>query len=113
MSPRNRLAQTIALLVCVGCAKPAPSTSPVPVAAATPAPAPVAAEGSTATQSLDHTLPSGTTLSLAVGWTVTEAADGATLRGPSGELSLEVVEVHGADSLQGAIDQALARLATP
>ena len=94
----------LALAACTRSSPPAASTDAAPPSDAVHAAPPVTAEATT----VAHTLPSGVTFAAAAGWTFTERPDGATLNGPNGELSMELIEVRGAEGLQDAIDQALA-----
>ena len=44
------------------------------------------------------TLPSGTTMTIAEGWTTTGLDDGLTLEGPEGKLKIEFVEIYDAEN---------------
>jgi CubicO group peptidase (beta-lactamase class C family) len=55
------------------------------------------------------TLPSGTTMTIAEGWTATPRDDGLTLEGPEGKLKIEYVEIEGAVDASGAISTAWAQ----
>jgi len=54
------------------------------------------------------TLPSGATLTVAAGWTVTERKDGLTIEDPEKELKIEVVEVDAGAGLNASVAAAWA-----